>query len=140
MKFLDTNVFLRYLVKPSTAVDERKHAACTQLFRRLQAGSEQARTCEAVLAEVLYVLCSSRQYSLSHADAAARLRPMLGLRGLRLPHKRVYLRALDLFATHAFLDIEDALQLAHMEREGIGEILSYDTDFDRLPAITRQEP
>ena len=140
MKFVDTNIFLRYLVKPLTAVDQRKHAACAHLFRRLQVGDEQARTCEAVVAEVLYVLCSPRQYSLSPADAAARLRPLLALRGLRLPNKRVYVRALDLFTTYPFLDVEDAFQVAHMEREGIEELYSYDTDFDRLPTIARQEP
>ena len=98
------------------------------------------RTTEAVIAEVLYVLSSPRQYKLSHADAAARLRPLLTLRGLQLPHKRSYLRALDLFGTHAFLDIEDAIQVVHMEREGVTELCSYDTDFDRLPTIARQEP
>jgi predicted nucleic acid-binding protein len=37
-------------------------------------------------------------------------------------------------------DIEDAIQVAHMAREGLSELYSYDTDFDRLPTIARQEP
>jgi predicted nucleic acid-binding protein len=97
-------------------------------------------TCEAVIAEVLFVLCSPRQYKLSHADASARLYPLLTLQSLHLADRRVYLRALDIFAGASFLDFEDALIAAHMEDRGIPELLSYDTDFDRVPSVTRQEP
>jgi predicted nucleic acid-binding protein len=93
-----------------------------------------------VIGEVLYVLYSPRLYKLSHPDAVARLRPLVILRELHLPRKQVYLRALDLFASHDFLDIEDALIVAHMENRGLQELLSYDADFDRVAGVTRQEP
>lgn len=93
-----------------------------------------------VIAEVIYVLTSPRQYGLNHQDASARLRPILSLRGLHLPHKRSYLRALDIFATYAQLDFADAVLIAHLERTGEQELYSYDTDFDRIPAVTRREP
>jgi len=140
MRFLDTNILLRYLVKPASPLDAAKQQACAELLQRAKRGQEQFTTCEAVFAEVLYVLCSPRQYQLSHADAAARLRPILALRGLKLPQKRRYQRALDLFATYPFLDIEDALQVAHMEQQEIQELYSYDTDFDRVPGVNRLEP
>ena len=140
MRSLDTNIFLRALVQPTTPQGQARHEACTGLFRRLAAGTEQVTSCEAVIAEVLYVLTSPRQYNLSHQDASARLRPLLGFRGLYLPHKRSYSRALDLFASHAMLDFEDALQVAYLERAGERELYSYDTDFDRVPTVTRVEP
>src|SRR4051794_24694477 len=115
MRYLDTNIFLRYLVQPVTPLDTQKQQACAVLFQRLRAGQEQATTCEAVIAEILYNLCSPRQYRLNHQDASARLRPLLALRGLKLPHKRSYLRALDVFAAYQTLDFEDALLVAHME-------------------------
>ena len=62
------------------------------------------------------------------------------LRGLRLPQKRVYLRALDVYANCAALDLEDALAVAHMEQQGASEIYSYDTDFDGVAGIRRVEP
>ena len=96
MRFLDTNIFLRYLVEPRTQADQHRHRACVNLFQRLKQGHDQVTTCEALLTEVIYNLTSPRQYNLSHDEAAARFRPLLALRGLRLPHKRVYLRALDL--------------------------------------------
>lgn len=86
------------------------------------------------------MLCSPRQYGLSHAEAAARMRPILLLRGLKLPQKRLYLRALDLYASYPFLDFGDAVSIAHMERQRIVEVYSYDTDFDRVAEMRRVEP
>ncbi|HWO93243.1 MAG TPA: type II toxin-antitoxin system VapC family toxin [Dehalococcoidia bacterium] len=136
MRFLDANVFLRYLTRD----DERKAEACRALFRRLQRGEEEATTNEVILHEVLYVLCSPRLYELTHEEAAARLRPILAVRGLRLPHKRRYQRALDLFATFPFLDFGDALAIAQMDDQGMTELYSYDADFDRVEAVKRVEP
>jgi predicted nucleic acid-binding protein len=140
MRFLDTNIFLRYLVKPQSPADEPKRRACFELLQRVKRGEEQVTTCEAVVAEVIYNLCSPRQYRLSHEEASARLRPLLILPGLRLPQKRVYLKALDLFAVSRFLDIEDCLIIAHMEQRGLKKLLSYDTDFDQVATVSRQEP
>ena len=136
MRFLDANIILRYLTRD----DEAKAAACFSLFQRLKGGQEQVTTSEVVLHEVLYVLTSRAHYNLSHEDASARLRPILTLRGLKLPHKRVYLRALDLYTASPSLDFGDALAVAQMESQSIQEILSYDTDFDRFPGIKRIEP
>ena len=136
MKFIDTNIFIRFLA----ADDEKKSEACLRLFQRVHGGDETVTTTEAIIAEVAYVLSSSSLYGLAHEEISARLAPILSLRGLRLAHKRTYLRALNLYATHRFLDFEDALTVAQMEREGITEIVTYDRDFDRVPGITRTEP
>ena len=137
MRFLDTNVILRYLTRD----DEAKAEACYELFQQVRRGEEELVTCEAIVTEVVYVLSSPRApYRLSHEEIRARLVPILTLRGLRLPQKRVYLSALDIYASSPFLDFEDALAVAHMERLGVTEIVSYDRDFDRLPALQRVEP
>lgn len=137
MKFVDTNVFLRYL----TGDDEIKAQASYELFQRVNQGEEELFTCEAIVSEVVYVLSSTRApYRLSHDEIRDRLVPILTLRGLRLPQKRVYLEALDLFASSSFLDFEDALAVAHMQRIGITEIVSYDRDFDRVSGVRRTEP
>ncbi len=137
MKFLDINVILRFLTRD----DEEKADACYRLFQRVQRGEEELLTCEAVVTEVVYVLSSPRApYRLSHEEIRGRLVPILTLRGLRLPQKRVYLRALDVYASSPFLDFEDALAVAHMERQGVSEIVSYDRDFDRVAGIKRVEP
>ncbi len=136
MLFLDTNIFLRYLTRD----DEEKAQACFALLQAVKRGEEQVTTSEVVLAEVCYVLSSRARYGLSPADIAARLRPIISLRGFTLAHKRRFLRALDLYSSYPFLDFEDALTVAQLEQQGIRELISYDTDFDRIPGVTRQEP
>ena len=137
MRFLDANVILRYLTRD----DEAKAEACYRLFQRVRRGEEELVTCEAILTEVVYVLSSRRApYRLGHEEIRTRLVPILTLRSLRLPQKRVYLRALDIYASSPSLDFEDALAAAHMERQGVREILSYDRDFDGVAGLHRVEP
>ncbi len=95
MIFLDTNVILSYL----TGDDEAKAQACYRLFKRVEAGEEELFTCEAIVTEVGYVLSSRRApYRLSAEEIRARLVPIITLRVFKLPQKRVYLEALDLYA------------------------------------------
>ena len=137
MKFLDTNVVLRFLTRDN----EAKAADCYRLFQRVQQGEEELLTCESVVSEAAYVLSSSRlSYRLTHEEIRERLLPILTLRGVRLPQKRVCLQALDIYATSPFLDFEDALAVAHMEQAGVAEIVSYDRDFDRVAGVQRVEP
>lgn len=136
MRFLDTNVFLRYLVPG----DETKSRACLDLFQRVRLGEESVTTSESVVAEVTYVLRSKAHYSLTPAEIGARLRPILTLRGLRLPNKGSFLRAFEIWDAHPVLDFEDALTVVHMERLRITELISYDRDFDSVPGVQRREP
>lgn len=136
MRFLDANVFLRYLTRD----DEAKAEACFRFFQRLKSGEETATTSEVIIAEVVYVLTARSLYNLRPDEIAGRLRPLLAVRGLRVAHKRSCLHALDLYATYPFLDFEDALAVAEMERRGLRTILSYDRDFDRLERVTREKP
>jgi predicted nucleic acid-binding protein len=136
MRFLDANIFLRYLTRD----DEVKADACFRLFQRLKSGQERATTSEVIIAEVVYVLAARALYNLRPDEISARLRPLLAVRGLRIAHKRSCLQALDLYATYPFLDFEDALAVAEMQRQGLQTILSYDRDFDRLEQVSREEP
>lgn len=140
MMFTDTNIFLRYLVRPVTEIDRTRAEACRVLFERVSSGTEAITTSEAVLAEIVFVLASPRQYGLTPADIVARLKPIIALPGLKLPRKRLYLRALDIYAAQPRLDFEDAITAAFVERTQPAELYSYDTDFDRVPGLTRVEP
>lgn len=136
MRFLDTNILIRYL----TGDDPIKAEASRTLLQRVQRGEEQVRLSEAIITEVCYILSSRAHYHLSHEEIRRRLTPMINLRGLKLPNKSLYLRALDLFADYPAIDFEDVLSVAYMEHEGITELYSYDTDFDTLAGIRRVEP
>ena len=137
MRFLDTNVIIRYLTRD----DEEKAEACYQLFQRVNKGEERLATTETIIAEVAYVLSSNRApYRLKHYEIRARLLPIITMRGLRLPHKQICINALNIYASSDSLDFEDALSVAHMQHQAITEIVSYDKDFDAFPDILRVEP
>ena len=125
MRFVDTNVFIRYLTRD----DAVKAAACLALFQRVERGGEELMTSEAVIG-----------YRLAPDEIRDRLRPVLTLAGLNVPQKRTCLRALDLAVQQPMLDFEDVLSAAHMEHAKISEIISYDTDVDRFPGLTRHAP
>ena len=135
MMFLDANVILRFLTRD----DPEKAERCKELLQRVDQGELELTTSESIIAEVVYVLSSRRLYGLTPERIRSLLLPIIALRGLRLPSRQCYLRALDIYATHG-IDFEDALAVAHMERRGITQILSYDEHFDRVEGIERREP
>jgi len=136
LRFLDTNIFVRLI----SGDDSVKATACLALFQRLRDGSEEATTSESVLAEVVYVLSSSKLYRMPREDIRDGLGELLAIDGLRVAQADMCRRALDLFAGNADLDFEDALSVAHMEDRHIAELYSYDRDFDGVPGVTRIEP
>ena len=73
------------------------------------------------------------------ARGQSRLYPLLSVPGLKLLHRKMYLRALDLYASHP-MDFEDALIVAEMERRKIKQVYSYDRDLDRAATVDRLEP
>lgn len=136
MRWLDINIIIRYLTEKGTPKSE----AALRLFQKIEKGEEQVATCEAVITEVVYVLSSTAHYGLSHQDVQSRLTPIINWQGLKLSNKPLYRRALELYAKYPRLDFEDVLNIAYMERRGVSEIYSYDTDFDRVSEVNRIEP
>jgi predicted nucleic acid-binding protein len=135
MQFVDANIFIRHL----TGDDPEKAEACFALFQKAEHDEVELATTEAVIAEVVYVLSSKQLYKLPRERIRTLLYPLLSLPGLKLSPRRLYLRALDLYATHP-IDFEDAIMVARMQRDGVEEVLSYDRDFDQVEGITRLEP
>ena len=133
--FVDTNVIVRLLTQDNQAMAKRAHA----LFKRVEAGKQRVTTTEAVITEVVHVLSSKSLYNLARDEITGKLVILLGLKGFRLAQKRVYLRALELYAS-TNLDFVDTLIVAQMEYSEIKMLYSFDRDFDRVEGITRQEP
>lgn len=135
MQFVDTNIFIRHL----TGDDLSKAQACFALFKQAQQNQIQLTTSETVIAEIVYILSSKTLYNLSREQIRVRLEPLLSLSGLKLPYRQTYLRALELYVSYT-IDFEDALAIAHMERDGLNEIYSYDRDFNKILSVKRVEP
>lgn len=133
--FLDANVLIRYLTG-----DHPDHSRRALAFlQRVEAGAATVTICEGVLVEVVQVLSSRRLYNQPREQIAAALGDILRLRGLHLPGKALYLRALELYGREN-VDFVDALCVAHAERIGANEIVSFDRDLDRFPSVRRVEP
>ena len=74
------------------------------------------------------------------ADIAKHFGNLLGLSGLRLQYRQLYLDALAIYG-RTNLDIADILLAMHAQRNGSNAVVSFDQDFDnKLPGITRREP
>ena len=132
-RFVDTNVFLRFLTADLPVQAER----CAALVQRLHEGTEVVQIAPLAVAEIIWTL--ERFYKLTKAEVTAKVSPLLKLKGLRVVNKELFLGALELFAEKN-ISFTDAYIAVQMERSGVEEIYSYDQDFDRLDQVIRLEP
>ena len=131
---LDTNVILRYLIQDSPDMAQRAY----RLFQQAREGHITLITSEAVIAEVVHILSSKVLYNLPRPQVRMHLTNILTFRGLKLTYKKVYLRAINLYAS-TNLDFVDAVLAAHAERLNVA-VASFDRDFDKIPSVRRYEP
>jgi predicted nucleic acid-binding protein len=135
MYFVDTNVFLRVLTK-----DDRERAEkCFALLKKAEAKEIELTTTEAVITEIVYILASKKWFNLARERIHELLSPVLRTKGLYIPKKHVYFRALDLYAQYK-LDFEDCIIVAHMDEQHIQELYSYDAGIDAISSVQRVEP
>ena len=135
MKFIGANIILRYLTKD----DPQKGQKCFELFQKIKNNEIEVTTCEAVITEIVDVLSSKKLYNLPRSEIYLLLLPILNLRGFKIPQKNLFIQALDMYASKN-IDFEDALIFAHMKKRKIGQVFSYDNDFDSIEEIKRIEP
>ncbi len=133
--FVDTDILIRLI----TGDDPVKQVAADALFRRVANGTAAVAAPESVIADTVYVLSSPRLYAMPRDRVRQVLTPLVRLPSFRVRNRDEVLRALDLYAM-AGLDFGDALLVAAMEREGTGDLYSYDRHFDRIAGVTRREP
>jgi len=132
-KFVDTNVFLRYLTKD----DPSKYERCREIFRRALNGEIAISTSGMVIAELIWTLLS--YYKVPKADVIEKISVILGTDNLFVPDKDALADALVLYARKD-IDFIDAYNAVFMKYQGLREIYSYDKDFDTIEDIERKEP
>ena len=136
MAVIDTNVLLRYLTQ-----DHPEHAELAlNLLQRIEAGERSVLLPEGVLVETVQVLSSKRLYDVSREVIQLRLAEIIRMSALRMPNKRLYLRALEVYAGQPRLSFVDAMLVAYAEREADITVVSFDTDFKEIPSINWQQP
>ena len=133
MRFLDTNILLRYFTRD----DEEKAQQALALLQRIEKGEEKVETSLPVIFETVFTL--QRRYRMPLPQIKDLLIPILRMRGLRLPSKNICIAALDLFVQRN-ISYVDAFNALYMHSRNIKEVYSWDTDFDHLQGIMRVEP
>lgn len=133
--FVDTDVIVRLL----TGDDVAKQAAAHALFDAVATGQITVAAPDTVIADAVFVLGSPYIYKLPRPRIRDLLAPLVALPHLRLPNRRILLRALDIYAATG-LDFGDAMLVAAMEQRVSTKLYSWDRDFDRVPGIQREEP
>ena len=78
-------------------------------------------------------------YRATRDEVKEALLGFIELRGVVVLDISVWRIAFDLFLATK-LSLVDAYHVAYMQVHGITEIISFDTDFDAIPGITRVEP
>jgi predicted nucleic acid-binding protein len=138
MIFVDTNVFLRFLTKPSDSASADMNRIASGLFERVASGEAEITTSEVVLHEVCYVMMSAKHYGLPAGTVVDLMRTLLNLKGFRFDagEKSIYLRALDILASDPKLEYADAVIAARVERLGI-PLATFDERLGNLASITR---
>ncbi len=133
MRFLDTNILLRYFTRD----DEEKARKALALLQHIENGEEKVETSLPVIFETIFTL--QRYYKAPRSRIKDLLLLVLRLRDLRLPAKNLCIAALDIFVKQN-ISYADAFNAIYMQSKGITEVYSWDEDFDRIEGLTRIEP
>ncbi|MDA8215726.1 MAG: PIN domain-containing protein [Nitrospiraceae bacterium] len=132
-KFIDTNIFLRYLTRD----DPAKYEKCRELFKKTIEGKTSIATSGIVIAELIWTLLS--YYKVPKADVVEKVSIIVSTENLYIPDKDIIMDALLLYSMKN-IDYIDAYNAVFMKYSGLDEIYSYDEDFDIVQNIKRTEP
>jgi len=133
MRFLDTNIFIRFL----TDDVPEKADACGKIFKRAVEKKESLFTTDMVIAEIVWVLESF--YKLPKNEVQEKVEKILNTPNLICPHKDQILSALILYSEKN-IDYIDAYNALILKEKAIKELYSYDKHYDRIDWLTRLEP
>ncbi|MFZ0611661.1 MAG: PIN domain-containing protein [Desulfobacterales bacterium] len=133
MKFIDTNIFIRFLTNDIP----EKADVCEHLFREAAANNETLFTTEMVIAEIIWVLES--YYERPRKEVREMVEKILITPFLFCPQKDLILNALILYDDKN-IDYIDAYNASILRELKIKEVYSYDRHYDKIEWVRRIEP
>jgi len=125
MRYIDTNVIVRYLVEEK----ENQPKGLKKFFLELERGEIKVECLEIVFFQVIFVLKSF--YKIPKTKIIENMQAMLSLDGFHMKNKRIMERTLEMWGSHAG-DIIDCHIVANMEYTGTKELLTYDKGITHL--------
>ena len=127
-RFIDTNIFLRYLTNDDPVKAKRAEA----LFRDAVNGKTALTTSLLVIVEIVWTLESF--YKLEKSGVASRIEKILNTRNLDCPESTLIMMALDLYVQQN-IDFIDAYHAYLLKEQGTKRIVTYDRKhFSRVPS------
>lgn len=130
---IDTNVFLRVLVKE----DEATFQAGLNLLESIKQKKCTACIPGIVLSEIVWTLHS--YYEFPKPKVVEAVQSILNLRGITIVDDYDYHLALDLYQQHSVKYVDACIASLSVVQENKATIVSYDRDFDKL-GVERKEP
>ena len=127
--FVDSNILVRHLTGDPP---DQAHRA-TEFLR----GGEDLILGDLVVAEVAYVLESV--YEVDRERVAELVRAIVGFSAVAVPDEVLLLRALELYEQFR-IHFAESYVAACAELSGVGVVVSFDSDLDRVSTIRRLEP
>ncbi|OGP99632.1 MAG: hypothetical protein A2026_13075 [Deltaproteobacteria bacterium RBG_19FT_COMBO_46_12] len=133
IKFVDANIFLRYLTKD----DPSKYESCLTLFKDAIESKIALATSGIVIAELIWTLLS--YYKAPKAEVIEKISIIVATDKLFIPDKEIISDALLLYGIKN-IDYIDAYNVVLMRSHDLKSIYSYDEDFNAIEGIKREEP
>ena len=125
---VDTNVLLRYLMEDASSIPERFRGVFS-FFRKLERGERTAFLPSLVVFQTYFVLTS--YYEVPRPEAAQKLADLLGMRGLKVPDRRILRRCLSILRDGT-TNLVDAYLAALCQSRGQAGVFSFDTGLEAL--------
>lgn len=129
--FLDTNVFLRYLVNDNASM----HLDCTAIIKRIMEGKIKPLTSNVVFIELFYTL--TRTYKFSSDLVTNALTKLFQLRNLVIIERTDTKRAFKLYR-QLHIKFGDCLIATQIPKGA--NLVTYDDDFKKLRGLYPQTP
>ena len=132
--FMDTNLFIRYLVND----DPGKADRVEKLLEQATSGKIRLVTADLVIAEVIWVLESA--YGLKNPEITPMVKGILATPGIEVTNAELVGRSLDYYES-LNIDFIDGYIAAVMDKMKITEIYSFDKKhISRIKELKRIEP
>ena len=125
MKYIDTNVFLRFLTEDRNKVPD----GLLDFFKSLKEGNIKVKLLDLVFFQVIFVLKSF--YKVEKDRIIEVMREILSFKGIYTKNKKMLERTLELWERHSD-DIIDCYIVANMELENETELYSFDKKISKL--------
>jgi predicted nucleic acid-binding protein len=132
--FVDTNVFVRAIVEPTTPDYILMSNQARELFRRAANGEVELITSEAHIAETIFILSAKGRYGVPADRCAGIMSVLLSETRIKFSNKHIVLEALDVWAKRPSIGFHDAVAVVHSRQPDV-QLATFDYALRRMAGV-----